>query len=201
MKKVFYILFRYVYILMIIVSIILPFFTTEGYSIFKNTLSELGAQNTSYNWVINIVFIALSCITIIVGITHLKGYYISLILLFLFIISFFMTAIFLHAPIDTSLDFNHFEDELHSVFSTATGIFFCIYSLSVSFITKKFDHKILSILVSLVALILSYSMFVHSDFRGIYQRGIFIMAFGWLLYAFKNYTYLDPKNRILKLKK
>ncbi|MBQ4819668.1 DUF998 domain-containing protein [Aquimarina sp. MMG016] len=199
--KRYYSLFTVLYLVMILASFILPFFTAPKYTILENTLSELGAQNTPYNWVMNIIFMALSCITIITGYQRLKGFYLQIILLFVFAISFFLTSVYQHAPINRALAFNSYENELHSMFSTLTGISFCVYSVTISFIAQKRNHKILAILIGIIALVLSYSMFIHSDYRGIYQRVIFILAFGWLLYSFEFYTFMMTKKSILKLLK
>lgn len=192
-------LYFIIYFILILAAFILPVFTLEGYTLSENTLSELGAQHTPYNWVINSIFISLSIATITAGYPGLKKFHFQLIFLLLFCISFFMTAICLQAPIDRTIPFDSFHNELHSIFSILTGITFCIFSISISFIAKKKQHKIMAVFICVVAIVLSYSMFIHSEWRGIYQRGIFILAFGWLQYSFLFYEYIPTKKSILKL--
>ena len=110
-----------------------------------------------------------------------------------------MTAIYLHAPINYKLPFDIYENEMHSIFSTTTGIMFCTFCAAISFIVKTKQQIILSVVVGMIALLLSYSMFIHSDYRGLYQRAIFIIAFGWFLYVFKKYKFLKLSNSWIKL--
>ena len=64
-----------VYILMLLVIFILPFFSFEEYSIFKNTTSHLGAQNAPYAWVMNVVFALLGIASIADGWLRLSKYW------------------------------------------------------------------------------------------------------------------------------
>ena len=185
-----YTLFLATYLIMVLSIFILPFFSAPSYSIVQNTLSELGAQNTPNNWIINLIFMSLSVFTAINGIKVLKGFPFQIILLLLFTISLFITAVYLHAPINHKIPFNSNENEIHSIFSTTTGIMFCTFCVAISFIVKTKQQIVLSLIIGIIALILSYSMFVHSDYRGLYQRGIFISVFGWFLYVFKKYKFL-----------
>ncbi|WP_298317358.1 DUF998 domain-containing protein [uncultured Aquimarina sp.] len=194
-----YVLFLVVYILMILTGFILPFFSDPQYVISKNTLSELGAQNTSNNWIMNFVFILLGFITFINGFKVVGKHRVQIFALLVFCLSFVLTGIFMHAPIDRGVVYDSFQNEMHSVFSTITGISFCTYCLVVSFIIRWKHQKIMTISVGIIALIVSYLMVVHSDYRGLYQRGIFIMAFGWILYSFKFYEYVFTKKEYFQL--
>ncbi|WP_378182779.1 DUF998 domain-containing protein [Aquimarina sp. SS2-1] len=184
---------------MLLIAFVLPFFSDPQYSIAENTLSELGAQKTPNNWIMNLIFVMLSAITFINGYRLLKDFHLQVLVLFVFCISLFLTAIFLHAPIDRGIVYDSFQNELHSVFSTITGISFCSYCLVLSFITRWKYQKLLAIWVGVIALILSYLMFTHSDYRGVYQRDIFIIAFGWILYSFKFYEYVFTKKEYFQL--
>lgn len=194
-----YVLFLVVYILMILTGFILPFFSDPQYVISKNTLSELGAQNTPNNWIMNFVFILLGFITFINGFKVVGKHRVQIFALLVFCLSFILTGIFMHAPIDRGVVYDSFQNEMHSVFSTITGISFCTYCLVVSFIIRWKYQKIMAISVGIIALIVSYLMVVHSDYRGLYQRGIFIMAFGWILYSFKFYEYVFTKKEYFQL--
>ncbi|MFD2564385.1 DUF998 domain-containing protein [Aquimarina rubra] len=193
------VLFWVVYITMILTAFILPFFSDPEYVISKNTLSELGAQNTPNNWIMNFVFILLALVTFINGYKVLGEHRIQIFVLLIFCISFLLTGIFMHAPINRRVIYDSFQNEMHSVFSTITGISFCTYCLVVSFITRWKHQKLIALSVGVIALLLSYFMFIHSDYRGLYQRGIFIMAFGWILYSFKFYEYVFTKKEYFQL--
>ncbi|WP_299215310.1 DUF998 domain-containing protein [uncultured Aquimarina sp.] len=194
-----YVLFLVVYIIMILTGFILPFFSDPEYVMSKNTLSELGAQNTPNNWIMNFVFILLGFVTFINGFNVIGKHRVQIFVLLVFCLSFILTGIFMHAPIDRGVVYDSFQNEMHSVFSTITGISFCTYCLVVSFITRWKNQKLIAISVGAIALILSYLMVIHSDYSGLYQRGIFIMAFGWILYSFKFYEYVFTKKEYFQL--
>ncbi|WP_299441372.1 DUF998 domain-containing protein [uncultured Aquimarina sp.] len=194
-----YVLFLVVYIMMIVTGFILPFFSDPEYLISENTLSELGAQNTPNNWIMNFVFILLGFVTFINGFKVIGKHHVQIFVLLVFCLSFVLTGIFMHAPIDRGVVYDSFQNEMHSVSSTITGISFCTYCLVLSFITRWKNQKLLAISVGVIALILSYLMVIHSDYRGLYQRGIFIMAFGWILYSFKFYEYVFTKKEYFQL--
>ncbi|WP_298541356.1 DUF998 domain-containing protein [uncultured Aquimarina sp.] len=194
-----YLIFSITYIVMILVAFLLPFFSDPGYLISENTLSELGAQNTQNNWIMNFIFILLGFIIFINGFKVLDGFRLQVLVLLVFCISLLLTGIYLHAPINRELTFDSYQNEMHSVFSTLAGISFCTYCLTISFIARWRNQKLLAILIGIIALILSYLMVIHSDYRGVYERGIFIIAFGWILYSFKFYEYVFTKKEYFKL--
>ena len=89
----------YIYILMILVIFILPNFSADGYSIIKHTTSELGAQATPLNWIMNTIFFLLGLSTIIQAFMFFKPYWFHICLITLFGLSLLLTAFFKHSPI------------------------------------------------------------------------------------------------------
>ncbi|SEL07442.1 hypothetical membrane protein [Aquimarina amphilecti] len=187
------------YITLIVIAFILPFFSDPEYSISKHTLYELGAQKTPYNWIMNFVLILLGLISFVNGFRILQKQRVQLLILLVFCLSLVLSAIFLSAPIDRKLVFDSFQNEIHSVFSIITGISFCAYSLVISFAARWRSQKLMALFVGIITLIGSFLMFIHSDYRGIYQRGIFMITFGWILYSFKYYEYVYAKKEYFKL--
>ncbi|KAA1247541.1 DUF998 domain-containing protein [Aquimarina sp. RZ0] len=194
-----YLFFLIIYAMLLLAAFILPFFTDREYSLLKNTLSELGAQNTPYNWIMNFIFILLGFITFINGFKILHKHHLQTLLLLVFCISLVLTGIFLSAPLNRELVFDSFQNEMHAIFSTINGVSFFIYALSISFIARWSEQKMASIVIGIIVLILSYSIFIHSGYRGIYHRGIFIIAFGWILYSFKFYEFTISKKEYFKI--
>ncbi len=187
------------YGMMILAAFLLPFFSDPEYLMLENTLSELGAQNTPNNWIMNFIFILLGLITFINGFKVLDGFQLQVLVLLIFCVSLVLTAMFMHAPIDRGVVYDSFQNEMHSVFSTITGISFCTYCLVVSFITRWKKQKLLAISVGILVFIVSYLMVVHSDYRGLYERGVYIIAFGWILYSYKFYEYVFTKKEYFQL--
>jgi len=180
----------FAYIAMLLVIFILPFFSLENYSILKNTTSHLGAQNTPNAWIMNVVFVLLGVSSIIGGWRFLGKYWFHKIVLISFGTSVILTAFYQHAPIDNLLEYSVKEDEMHSLFAKTTGWSFTIFAVATAFISKYRIQQILAISIAVIAVLLSLMMF-HPDtesLMGIWQRTMFILSFGWMIYVFRNYA-------------
>jgi len=173
-----------VYILMLIVMFVLPFYSVDEYSILKNTTSHLGAQGAPYAWVMNVVFAMLGTAAIIDGWVRLSNYWLHKAALIVFGTSLFLTAIFQHAPIVPSVIFSTLEDDLHSKFATVTGFSFTFFAIAAAFIESDRLRKIIAVGVGILATILSMLIFNIADLAGVWQRLMFIIVFAWLMYFF-----------------
>ncbi len=181
-------LYAAVYVLMVLAAFILPFFSSESYSITQNSLSELGAQATPGNWIMNVVFILLAVVTILLGTRVLKRFWFPLYLLYFFALALGLTAIYKHAPI-ADVFFSQREHLLHSIFSSITGMGFSVYCIVVSFYIKQKVQRASAILMCCLAVVLSLLMFQEPEYRGIFQRLLFITAFGWLFYSLVSFKF------------
>ena len=173
-----------VYILMLLVIFILPFFSADNYSIVSNTTSQLGAQETSNAWIMNLTFVLLGTGSIVAGWKVLKAYWLHRILLLAFGISLILTAVFSHAPIDPDIPYDMDEDKLHSLFASTTGFSFTLFAISSAFIMEKQRDRWIAIAIGVLGTVLSILMFQLDGYKGIWQRLIFISAFGWMIYVF-----------------
>jgi hypothetical protein len=106
-------------------------------------------------------------------------------MLLIFGTSLVLVAIFSHAPIDISLNYNVQEDKLHSLFASATGFSFTILAISTGFVKVDKSEMLLPIMVGLLATFLSLLMFKVENYAGIWQRLLFIISFGWLVHEFR----------------
>ena len=184
MKKIPYLI--PVFLILLFVMFILPFYSTEGYLLFKNTTSQLGAQSTPNAWIMNLTFFLLGTASIIEGWRHLKNYYFQKILITIFGLGLMFTAYFHHAPIIDGIPYSIFEDKMHSIFASIVGFSFTIFAISVAFIEKEIQKRILAFLTGLIATGLSLLMFNVPDYAGLWQRLIFILSFAWLIYFFED---------------
>ncbi|WP_461303640.1 DUF998 domain-containing protein [Aureisphaera sp.] len=180
------------YLLLLAVMFILPKFSFSGYSLIQNSMSELGAQNTPGNWIMNTVFFLLALAVVFLATKKLRRFWLPLYLLYFFALSLALTGIFKHAPY-TDIGFSMPEHIAHSVFSTITGTVFCMYCIAILFYVKKRMEKATSILMCALAIGLSLLMFQFSEYKGLFQRTLFILAFGWLLYSLVTFTFQKPK--------
>ncbi|WP_346883547.1 DUF998 domain-containing protein [uncultured Algibacter sp.] len=177
-----------IYILLIAVIFVLPFFSFDVYSITKNSISELGAQKAPGNLVLNSTILFMSLVIILLGFKVLKAYALQLITLCTFSFSFFLTGVFKMAgPYNKSFNYNYTQDALHSLFSTITGFSFCLFCAFLLIILTKKKHKTQTIAMLILAIGFSYFMFKIPDLKGIFQRLLFMSAFAWLFFALVNY--------------
>ncbi len=168
---------------MVLVMFLLPFFSASGYSIIQHTTSELGAQNTPNSWIMNITFILLG-ITSIIEALRIKRYYFHQFCMFIFGSSLVLAGLYSHAPISSDVIYSKSEDSLHTLFASLTGFSFTIFAFSFAFIAKKRTGKIISLLMGVIAILLSLLMFKYEDYTGLLQRLMFLTCFGWLIYIF-----------------
>lgn len=173
------------YMMLVFVMFILPYYSAEGYLILKNTTSQLGAQNTPNAWIMNITFCLLGIACILEGWTHLKHYYFHKILLSVFAVGLILTAIFQHAPISEGIPYSVLEDKMHSLFATIVGFSFTLFAFSAAFIEKNNINRVIALLAGLIATGLSFLMFNVIDYTGLWQRLMFIISFAWLVFFFE----------------
>lgn len=172
------------FIILLGVSMILPFFSVEGYRIIENTTSHLGAQQAPFAWVMNGTFIILGLASVIAGWKPLKGFYFQRAVLFVFGISLVGVAIFQHSPIVPDLAYDVLEDHLHSIFANIVGTSFTLFAVSMAFIEKSKRKRLQAVGIAVVASALSIGMFLFPQFGGVLQRGMFFLSFGWLIVVF-----------------
>ena len=105
-------------------------------------------------------------------------------MLLIFVLSLIGAAIYQHAPIVAGVAFAAKEDRMHSVFSSLTGASFTVFAISAAFILMNRTAKISALLIGVLAVLLSFLIFTVPEFRGVWQRALFIVAFGWLIVLF-----------------
>ncbi len=187
-----------VYIFMLLVVFILPFFSVDKYSIIKNTTSHLGAQGAPYAWVMNMIFALLGMATIVDGWMRLSNYWLHKVVLTIFGISLVLTAFFQHAPIIPEVEFNMLEDDLHSKFATITGFSFTFFTLAAAFIETTKRRRVIAIGMGIIAIFLSILIFNVAILAGVWQRMMFIIMFAWLMYFL--YSRTDGFHQHIELK-
>lgn len=176
-----------VYVILLVVMFVLPFYSADGYAIPLHTTSELGAQATPNAWVMNATFILLGIASILEGIVSLKQFWVQKVLIIIFGLGLIFTAIFQHAPITSGVPYNVIEDNLHSIFATVIGFSFTAFAVSAAFIEESKIRRLLAIFVAFAATGLSILMFNVTEYTGLWQRLLFIIAFGWMIFFFEGW--------------
>lgn len=171
--------------LLLVIMLVLPYYSTPNYSITSNTTSHLGAQGSPHAWLMNLIFILLGLTSIISGWKTLKPYLFHRTLLLIFGTSLIGAGIFRHAPIMEGVAVDTFQDQMHSIFASITGFSFTLLAISAAFIVPTFIEKIAAIVIGLIASLLSYLMFELPEYMGVFQRLIFVTAFSWMIWFFE----------------
>jgi hypothetical membrane protein len=169
---------------MIVVIFGMAWFSWDDYTLVSDTTSQLGAQYAPNAWVMNFTFILLGIGSILAGWTHYSGYIFHRVVLLVFGLSLAATAIFHHAPLDPQLEVDHGQDALHSFFASLTGFSFTLLAVATAFITSQIERRRVAIIIGLAATLLSIMMFTLEEWRGLWQRMIFLSAFGWMIWEF-----------------
>jgi hypothetical membrane protein len=181
---------------------VLPLFSFEGYSIAQNTISELGAQKVPGNWFANTTIVLVSFGIVLLATKQIKLYWKQLIALYFFCISFFLTGVYQLAGIDAhQYIFNYTDDALHSLFYMITGFAFCVFCILLIFIVKEKKPKWQTFGAFSLALIAPLMMWQYPEYRGIFQRILFLGSFGWLFYALTSYQFKEKNNTHSRMKR
>lgn len=184
-KKAGIIFLEGVYILMLLAMFILPLFIVPDQSIIRNTLSELGAQISPYSWIMNSIFTALALSSVISGWRCFEGFVFQRIILVLFGISLTLAAIFNHAPADPDIQYNISEDGWHTYFACTTWLTFIILAFSNALILENPSDRLLSAAAGISVIFLLLLIFEEDTVAGIWERLLFMISFGWMIYTFK----------------
>lgn len=171
-----------IYVLLILVSFLLPLVSFDGYSILEHTTSHLGAQNSNNAWIMNIVFILLGAISFIILMMSKICYH--QVFGALFGLSLILTGIFKHAPVIEVETYDLIQDQLHSIFATTTGISFVVLAVGHGFMSEKMQ-RVVGISIGALATLLSIGMMQFPEYMGLLQRIMFLSSFYWLFFYMK----------------
>jgi len=82
------------------------------------------------------------------------------------------------------LYYDAYDDAYHSIFAKISGFSFTFLAIATGFINKG-KKRIIAITVGILATLLSILMFEVGTSMGIWQRIIFVMCFGWMIFEFR----------------
>ena len=174
------------YVTFVAALVVLPHFGAVGYDSLKHTTSELAAQAAPRAWVMRSVFVLLAAGSVVDGWSALGRFPFHRLVLSAFGASLMCTAIWSHTPIDPALIYDPREDQLHSFFSSVTGVAFTVLAVASAFIESSVRRRLLHSAVGIFATVLSMLIFTVPQFAGVWQRVIFLGSFGWMLFFFRS---------------
>jgi hypothetical protein len=171
--------------MMLLAMFILPLFMGPDHSIIRNTVSDLGAQNSARAWIINSILVALALSSVISVWGCFKSSVFTRVILVLFVVSIMLSAFFNRAPVNPGIPYNISEDGWHKYFACISWITFVILAFSTALILKKQTDRSLALIAGISAVLLSLLSSEAEHTAGIWQRLLFIISFGWLIYNLK----------------
>lgn len=177
------------FVLILLLMFVLPLFSVPDYSFIRNTICELGAQYSPYAWIMNFTFVFLAIGSVIAGWAYYEGFTLHRIVLVLFGIFLTLMAFFNHAPIDPYIRNNITEAGLHAYFACTAVFSFTILSIATSFIMERPHKRLLAIAAGVSVILLSVLTSESDQLAGVWQRLIFIISFGWMIYNFRTREY------------
>ena len=159
----------------------------------QNTISDLGAQQYKNAWIMRVGFIGfglLLCAALFRLYSSSEDRNYSDLLIAIYAISILLTGFFNTAPFLGTSSFSIQEDKWHSVFAQGAGIAFSIgilwHLLGYSNPNQRIVNFVFLILViGFSALVgLSKSGLIPIGF-GIFQRGLYVISFLWLIIRYQ----------------
>lgn len=164
-------------VLFILFTILLgPLYTEVEYEWFKNSISELAAQNTKNAWIMRTGLIALGAVLII---DYFRNKHLTDLPFAAFGLFIALSAVFPHRPYVPGREFNETVDSIHSILANLTG-----FSAVLGFILKwigdtVIKRKILYLSLAIIYTVLPLMMIVFPEAHGFFQRIIFFSFFVW----------------------
>jgi len=164
------------------IILIAHFFVSDGYSIFTNTISDLGAQQYTHAWIMRLGFFLFGGITIL-GVL-LNGISLRTAPILLYGGAIFMTGIFSEAPFFPTDSLHQQEADLHSLFAQIAGISFSLGVLLQIFYAKTKPEILLHVLFFLGVISFSAGFGLVPEYQGIFQRLLYTVSLVWYAFFF-----------------
>ncbi len=181
------------YILMLPAMFVLPLISAADYSIAANTLYALADQSPFASIIINIILVVLVTGLVVTGWRCYKGFMFQRIFLLLFGLSLIMAAIVSLNGMVTNVIQYHGKNGWYSYFITTGWLTFIILAISTSSILNNALGRFLSVIAGLSDLFLTILVYEAESAAGIWQRLLFIISFGWMIYTFRILNHPEKK--------
>ena len=181
------------YFLMLPAMFVLPLISAADHSIAENTMYELADQSIFASVIIHVIIMVLAAGLVVTGWLWYKGFIFQKIFLLLFGLSLIMTALVsLHGMVTNVTQYRG-KIGWYSYFINTAWLTFIILALSTSSILNNSSGRFWSVIAGLSGLLLTILVYEAEFAAGIWQRLLFIISFGWMIYTFR-----IPGHRILK---
>lgn len=168
---------------LIVTIFMLPLVSFSGYSILRNTTSELGAQESPFAWVMCCVFVAMG-VAILYMFRHvLRRHQFAKLCIWIFGISFILVGVFQHEAGTPSANSGNLEATLHSFFASGMGFAITVFALLISRIVTTSKARVAAMTAAGLSLGLSGAMVALPEYAGLLQRVMFLTILLWLYFV------------------
>lgn len=154
-----------------------PVYTAPGYSSIHHVISALAAQNTSGSFIMSAAFVILGVSIAVEGMASWRR---SVAPFVVFGLCFAAAGLFGHRPITEGVPYSVWQDQVHSVLATLSGI-----ALTAGFVwqavlaTTRADRAV-AITLGAICVGLPLVMLSMPDYQGAVQRVMYLLVFAWL---------------------
>lgn len=177
---------------------VLPLYSVEGYGLVHNDISDLGAQNSPYSWIINVALTFYAICIAFASFSRLAlhpirwGFLSSAILLIL-------AAILRDAPMDSATEHNELAAAVHPILFSASAIILSLTLLLCAILRQPLTWRLICLLVGAICLSLAI-LRIFLEHSGITDRIFVIISGSWLyFYLLKSpWNYIKPVERVFK---
>lgn len=158
--------------------VIAPLALPDSYSVVEHTNSEAGAQATEGAWLARTGFLLFGlgvfCLSIVkrdwpMSVRYLHG---------LFGLAMIAAAAYSHRPTLDDVDYDRVEDMLHSVAATGMGFAFAAGVLVAGW--RRIPRwRVFDVVALMSAIVIPIAMATTEGADGLWQRGMFLVAYVW----------------------
>jgi hypothetical membrane protein len=167
----------------VVVILLAHLLSPSSYEWSRNTISDLGAQGYSKNFVMRIGLVGFGGLLVAGVLVNGPAPRTSLILLYGAAI--LVTGVFCAKPFLPSAEWSTREHQLHSLFAQIAGVAFILAMLVSTFTSPSNGERWIHVLFVLLVSICSGLFMFWTDRQGIAQRLLYLVSFIWLTRFYK----------------
>lgn len=175
---------RFSVIMFLLFIVMAHLFATGAYRVRRNTISDLGAQGYRRKAIMQAGFLLFG-VSVAAGVV-LNGNALRTLPLGIYGASIAFTGIFCTKPFEDSVQgYSVLQDRLHSLFATLAGFCFCAAIALQAMFSATGAEAGLHLLFLGVVTALSILFGLTGNFRGLVQRGLYLVSLYWLGWVFR----------------
>jgi hypothetical protein len=167
-------------------SFILPFINDSDFSIIRFTICDLISRQAPAGLIMKWSVISLAAANLCAGWIFYRGQFSQRLFLMIFISSITLAAFSADSRSSGRPFPGSFEKGWDDLFLYCAGLSFIILSLTTGFTLKKQSEWAAAMAAGISVILLSFLKSEYGQLAGIIQRAEFVIAFGWLVYSFRN---------------